>query len=74
MLGLQRNIGNDIFTYNVGLNEKPTTKRTILSQVARLFVAQGFPVILFAEHIMQRLWSFKVLVWANTTKQSIIQI
>lgn len=74
MLGLQRNIGNDIFTYNVGLNEKPATKRTILSQVARLFVAQGFPVILFAEHIMQRLWSFKVLVWANTTKQSIIQI
>lgn len=62
-LGVQWNSKLDQFTYKVNIDKpKSITKRTILSQIAKLYDPLGLlgPVILKAKIIMQSLWSLKL--------------
>jgi len=61
------------FSYTVKLGALTTsTKRNILSVIARLFDPLGFlsPVILFAKHLMQRIWIAK-LAWDDSLPNDI---
>ncbi|KAJ8974436.1 hypothetical protein NQ317_014481 [Molorchus minor] len=61
VLGLKWHPSLDIFTYNVGFSDRPCTKRTILSELARIFDPLGFltPLTLFAKLLLQQLWSLE---------------
>lgn len=58
VLGLQWHPYSDTFSYECKPLERSCTKRTILSDIGRIFDPLGFlsPVLLLAKHIMQRLW------------------
>jgi len=63
VLGLQWKPRGDFFSYTVKLNSQVTsTKRGVLSVIARLFDPLGFlcPVVFFAKHLMQQVWVSKV--------------
>lgn len=53
LLDLKWNPGSDNFSYKVVLDEKDVTKRTNLSQIARLFDPQDIltPVTLLVKHM-----------------------
>lgn len=59
ILGLQWLPGLDIFSYKINLTEKPLTKRTLFSDLARMFNPLGFitPITIFAKIMIQYLWS-----------------
>lgn len=58
VLGLQWDPSNDVFSYAFTPVESHCTKRSILSQIARIFDPLGFlaPVCLSAKHMLQQLW------------------
>ncbi|XP_064632807.1 uncharacterized protein LOC135491089 [Lineus longissimus] len=61
-LGFEWNTEEDVFQFKVQLQEKPMTKRGVLSTLSSLYDPIGFvcPVVLEAKQIMQRLWQAKV--------------
>lgn len=73
-LGIYWNSQTDTFQYTVNVNLKPdhVTKRTILSEVSKLFDPLGLvsPVILKAKTIVQELWKLK-LTWDESIPISI---
>lgn len=73
VLGLQWSPITDEFYFTVTLNERPCTKRNILSVIARQFDILGLiaPVILHAKLILQRLHVLK-LDWDDNPPQEII--
>lgn len=58
VLGLQWNPQSDHFTFSVQSTSNVVTKRTILSQIAKIYDPMGWlsPVTIFAKHLMQLLW------------------
>jgi hypothetical protein len=56
-LGLQWNVQEDVFQFKVISQDKPMTKRCVLSTLSSLFDPMGFvcPIILEAKNLMQRL-------------------
>lgn len=59
ILGLQWRPDSDTFSYHVDPIDRLCTKRTVLSDLARVYDPLGFltPITLFAKHLMQCLWS-----------------
>lgn len=62
ILGLCWDPKLDVFTYSVCHEVGAFTKRSILSDIARIFDPLGYisPIIVFAKCLMQRLWQLKV--------------
>jgi len=63
VLGMQWKPRGDVFNYTIELNvQSVSTKRSVLSVIARLFDPLRFlcPVIFFAKNLMQRIWISKV--------------
>lgn len=58
ILGLQWSPSTDVFFYQVNLTSAECTKRSILSDIARIFDPLGFisPVTLLAKRFIQKLW------------------
>nr|XP_022909590.1 uncharacterized protein LOC111420786 [Onthophagus taurus] len=61
VLGLQWNPVKDTFTYSYTARVTQCTKRTILSEIARIYDPLGFltPCTLKAKHLIQQLWQLK---------------
>lgn len=62
VLGLQWHPQIDTFSYQCRLSDKTCTKRTILSDIGRIFDPLGFlcPILLSAKYLMQCIWTAKV--------------
>lgn len=73
ILGLQWQPSLDSFSYEVSPIDRPCTKRTILSELARIFDPLGFlaPLSFFAKHLIQHLWSLG-LEWDQTPPPNIV--
>lgn len=59
ILGLRWNPCKDAFSYKVNVISNECTKRSILSELARIYDPLGFltPLTFFAKHLMQLLWT-----------------
>lgn len=59
ILGLSWSPRKDVFTFKVTVEGRRCTKRTILSEIARIFDPLGFlsPVTFLAKYLMQLLWA-----------------
>lgn len=75
ILGLCWRPQDDIFTFNVTSDERPCSKRHILSSIARLFDVLGLvaPVILYAKLLIKDLWTAKI-DWDEIPPQRIIRL
>ncbi|XP_049869877.1 uncharacterized protein LOC126369487 [Pectinophora gossypiella] len=73
VLGLQWHPKNDAFAFSVKTNSEICTKRSILSEIARIYDPLGLlsPVTLFAKHLIQLLWIARV-DWDETPPQEIV--
>lgn len=73
ILGLKWLPSNDSFSYNVETLDRPCTKRTVLSELARIYDPLGFltPLSFFAKHIVQYLWSLG-LEWDQTPPPDVL--
>lgn len=73
ILGLQWNPVSDSFAYSVSPLNRSCTKRTLLSELARIYDPIGFlsPLTFFAKRLIQHLWNLK-LDWDDSPPQSII--
>ncbi|KAI5630727.1 pao retrotransposon peptidase domain-containing protein [Phthorimaea operculella] len=62
VLGLQWQPATDCFSFCTATVEKEITKRTILSQIGRLFDPLGFvsPCVFYAKCFMQKLWAVQL--------------
>ncbi|KAJ8914086.1 hypothetical protein NQ315_014282 [Exocentrus adspersus] len=60
--GLQWQPSLDVFSYHVALMDRTCTKRTILSELARIFDPLGFlsPVTIFLKLLVQKLWTLGI--------------
>ncbi|XP_032690541.1 uncharacterized protein LOC116853521, partial [Odontomachus brunneus] len=75
ILGIGWNPKSDAFHIKVSIqDEMPTTKRSILSAIARLYDPLGWvtPVVLAAKVIIQQLWRLKVS-WDERVPNTILQ-
>lgn len=74
ILGLQWCPVIDCFTYKVQPLDRECTKRTILSELARIFDPLGFlsPLTLYAKHLMQLLWQLGI-AWDQKPSDEIVQ-
>lgn len=74
VLGLQWDPTLDIFTYSFSPIESECTKRSILSQIARIFDPLGFlaPISFFAKHILQQLWLSK-MDWDDVPTDDVVE-
>ncbi|XP_055951495.1 uncharacterized protein LOC129987553 [Argiope bruennichi] len=61
-LGLQFNPEKDTFSFSVQKIVRPATKRTMLSDISRLFDPLGFlgPLIITAKMFLQKLWILRI--------------
>ncbi|XP_025194768.1 uncharacterized protein LOC112594280 [Melanaphis sacchari] len=59
LLGLNWDPSSDTFSFKIHSMTKNPTKRSILSDIARIFDPLGIlsPITLFSKHLMQRLWT-----------------
>ena len=73
VLGLQWQPFSDTFSYQFQQDEKPCTKRNILSKIGKIFDPLGFlsPVILSAKILMQKLWVANN-TWDETPAKEIV--
>ncbi|CAK1597420.1 unnamed protein product [Parnassius mnemosyne] len=73
VLGLQWNSNSDSFTFSVQITSNKCTKRSILSEIARIYDPLGLlsPVTIFAKHLIQLLWIARV-DWDEHPPQDII--
>lgn len=62
ILGLRWYPSEDVFCFHVVPDERPCTKRNILSSVARLFDVLGLvaPIIVYAKLLIKELWLLKI--------------
>ncbi|CAK1590645.1 unnamed protein product [Parnassius mnemosyne] len=62
VLGLQWNPGSDTFNFKVQVTTHKCTKRSILSEIAKIYDPLGLlsPVTLYAKHLIQLLWMANV--------------
>lgn len=74
VLGLQWHPSLDSFSYEVIPIDRPCTKRTILSELARIFDPLGFlaPLSFLAKHLIQHLWSLG-LEWDQVPPPNIVE-
>lgn len=58
ILGLHWKPSEDVFSYNVNITTSECSKRTLLSELARIFDPLGFisPVTFHLKHLIQHLW------------------
>ncbi|XP_071056032.1 uncharacterized protein [Onthophagus taurus] len=72
VLGLQWDPCSDQFSFSYTSHESPCNKRTILSDIARIFDPLGFltPCTFKAKHFIQQLWSLH-LDWDESPPSSI---
>lgn len=75
ILGLKWDPTNDVFSYSYVPIDRPCTKRSILSEISRIFDPLGFisPVSLLVKGIIQRLW-LEELSWDAEPSADIIEI
>ncbi|KAJ8966010.1 hypothetical protein NQ317_012305 [Molorchus minor] len=73
ILGMQFNTGTDVFFYKTSPLSDQCTKRTILSDLAKLFDPLGLltPVIFLAKHLIQHLWTLG-LDWDSKPPDDVI--
>lgn len=73
ILGMTYNPPCDQFQFKVGAFSKITTKRTMLSDISKLFDPMGLlsPIIIIAKILMQELWKCK-LEWDDFVPQHIV--
>ena len=74
ILGIQFEAASDAFTYRVIPNSQPATKRSVLSNIARIFDPLGWisPVVFFAKRLMQGIWRAN-LDWDDSLPASLIE-
>ncbi|XP_061720311.1 uncharacterized protein LOC133527370 [Cydia pomonella] len=74
VLGLKWNPVKDVFTFEVNSLNRICTKRTILSELARIFDPMGFlcPLTLLAKCFIQRLW-IACVGWDQTPPDEIVE-
>ncbi|XP_026682006.1 uncharacterized protein LOC103512836 [Diaphorina citri] len=74
ILGLQWSADRDIFYFKINIDNKPCTKRNMLSLISRLFDPLGLlaPVILWAKQLIQQLWCLN-LSWDETPPPHIVE-
>ncbi|XP_074031549.1 uncharacterized protein [Leptinotarsa decemlineata] len=76
ILGLRWNPSADCFSFIVSaIPNRPCTKRTILSELARIYDPLGFisPVTFFCKHLIQQLW-LSGIGWDDIPNNEIIRI
>ncbi|KAF0769852.1 Integrase catalytic domain-containing protein, partial [Aphis craccivora] len=75
VLGLHWNTGTDSFAYHTSTQQTPSTKRQVLSVIARLFDPIGAlgPLLLWAKCFMQSLWGSK-LEWDEPITDELLSI
>ncbi|KAI5752311.1 hypothetical protein M8J77_015778 [Diaphorina citri] len=75
ILGLQWSADRDIFYFKINIDNKPCTKRNMLSLISRLFDPLGLlaPVILWAKQLIQQLWCLN-LSWDETPPPHIVEV
>lgn len=68
------NPNSDSFSYSVGVLDRQCTKRTILSELARIYDVLGFlsPLTFFAKHLIQHLWTLG-LDWDEIPPQNVLE-
>ncbi|XP_064214101.1 uncharacterized protein LOC135266772 [Tribolium castaneum] len=73
VLGLQWNPRNDSFSYSIQPFNRPCSKRSLLSELARIFDPIGFlaPLTFYAKHLIHYLWTLK-LSWVDLPPDDII--
>ncbi|XP_054276868.1 uncharacterized protein LOC128995865 [Macrosteles quadrilineatus] len=73
VLGLKWNPISDVFSYEVHVEQLPTTKRSLLSQVSKVYDPLGLitPVVLWAKCLIQKIWTLG-LDWDQTLPTDII--
>lgn len=73
VLGLEWSPTTDVFSFSVTLDNRPCTKRNILSVIARQFDVLGLiaPTILYAKLILQKLFVLK-LDWDDKPPQNVM--
>ncbi|XP_052751865.1 uncharacterized protein LOC128200928 [Galleria mellonella] len=74
ILGLRWDPIDDNFTFQVNHDERPCTKRHILSYIARLFDVLGLvaPIVLFAKLLIKDLWIAKI-DWDDSPPENIVK-
>ncbi|KAJ8948687.1 hypothetical protein NQ317_000906 [Molorchus minor] len=75
ILGFKWSPSLDTFSYEVSPLDRPCTKRTILSELARIFYPLGFltPLTFLAKYLIQMLWSLG-LEWDQTPPHNILKV
>lgn len=75
ILGLKWLPCSDVFSYRVEPIEQPCTKRSILSELARIFDPLGFlaPLTFYTKYLIQYLWTLG-LEWDETPPSNVINI
>ncbi|XP_050514907.1 uncharacterized protein LOC126890102 [Diabrotica virgifera virgifera] len=75
ILGLVWNAQLDCFSFEVTALDKSCTKRSMLSELARVFDPVGFlaPMTLFTKHLIQRLW-LSGIDWDDSPPDSICKV
>lgn len=75
VLGLKWNPNSDIFSYTYTPLERPCTKRSILSDISRIFDPLGFisPCLLLAKRLLQQLWATN-MSWDDPPTQTIVEL
>lgn len=75
VLGLEWNASTDSFRFCVKFPNKPCTKRTMLSTLARIFDPLGMlsPVTFLIKHLIQQVWKLK-LTWDSSPPPEIVKI
>lgn len=73
ILGLKWLPTADVFSYTVESINRPCTKRSILSELARIFDPLGFlaPITFFAKYLIQYLWTLG-LSWDETPPSEVL--
>ncbi|KAG5884446.1 hypothetical protein JTB14_023189 [Gonioctena quinquepunctata] len=75
ILGLQWNPVSDSFSYEIKPLNEPCTKRSILSELARIYDPLGFlsPVVLFIKNLLQILWTIGI-DWDSAPPEGIVKL
>ncbi|XP_050437851.1 uncharacterized protein LOC126844044 [Adelges cooleyi] len=75
ILGMHWNPKQDYFSYNYHSPSLTTTKRSVLSDMARIFDPLGFlaPVIFLAKYVMQLLWTSGI-GWDDPVPEQILMM
>ncbi|XP_072400416.1 uncharacterized protein [Diabrotica undecimpunctata] len=75
ILGLKWIAQSDVFQFSVKLQDVPCTKRSFLSELARIYDPCGYltPITFFIKHLIQQLWATG-LKWDDRPPSEIIRV